>query len=1139
MSAAVAALAREGARDSEHAPVHVHRRPGIAPASSLLLQRKCACGAGAGSAGQCDSCADKGTLQRRASHTPGHDAGLPDSVGATLAQPGQALDQDTRGDMESRFGADFGGVRLHTDSAAADSAAAVDAHAYTVGQHVVFGQGQYQPQSEAGRHLLAHELAHTVQQQGLQRAGVSALADQGPEYRRLEVEADHMADAAMRGQPLPASRASHPLLSRAGKERALEPGGKVPLSLTPVKKPVNVKSAFMETDHKVTPEAAYARAEKGKAPVKLETYTVDKFFVPGTKGPRALAIYKSLAASGGLQATIDVSGRGKAVLWQERADTGPLQTRWLRDVGWPGGKQADALWKAAGGDAVFPRVRNTTCQMDHVVELQIGGNNTEQNIQALDETQNRNSGGAIKNQVFMLAQQVAENSLLSSTQAEQITLRFLSAEAKGVVEKPSAACPPKGAAATCLAVEHCARKGGATEDVAEAKAELDKVDISAGGAPTAIMVAKSFQKGGKATATIFGDPVNNAAGELIPGLLLKELHHIDADKKKGMGVRAMVDDRDATRLPLTLEGKEKSPVNLKVEDDGKLKLAEKNLHIKFQYKYLSPGEITQMSRGADGGLQWKGYIKPKLAFLGRLDVEYDKGELSISKGLDPKDFKSPFPGATLTEAKLALKLAPVFKPEGTLAFDFGTSARKMASTRVTASADAEGLVLQGKLQAYLPGIDNASGDVKYQNGQWSGAVLIEAAAMKSKLRYVQGGQLSAALKNGKLEAGGKVQLVLPGDAKAELELKYSNNAWLFTGSGEFKVDSPYLKPIQARISYDGERFTATGKAGFGFKGILDGELTATYEHHNGAEKVHGKGKVKINKGKANGEMDVELHPNKSVSGKGKLSYEIKKGMVATATIIIDDKQKISFEGDLTLPDIQLFKRFPAAEAMRSIFSISASIPIPGVSIGPVGLKVKLYGGLDYFYYVGPGVLTGVKATVKFSPFEADPDLSFKLRAKASIPAGGGIRGKLGADIVIDAGIAEVGGGLSVYATAGLEGKAELGGEIGYERDRFSIDAKAYVGGKITLEAGLNAHAYAEAGVLALKVRTEKEWNLAKTQLETGLTIGMELPLHYDSQSDFKMPALSDIKLVPEKIDINPSHLPEQLFSRSKSSEKAA
>lgn len=66
--------------------------------------------------------------------------------------------------MESRFGHDFGHVRVHTDSAAIESARTVNAVAYTVGQDIVFGAGQYAPGSDRGRRLLAHELVHTVQQ---------------------------------------------------------------------------------------------------------------------------------------------------------------------------------------------------------------------------------------------------------------------------------------------------------------------------------------------------------------------------------------------------------------------------------------------------------------------------------------------------------------------------------------------------------------------------------------------------------------------------------------------------------------------------------------------------------------------------------------------------------------------------------------------------------------------------------------------------------------------------------------------------------------------------------------------------------------------------------------------------------------
>jgi hypothetical protein len=66
--------------------------------------------------------------------------------------------------MEPRFGHDFGRVRVHTDASAAESARAVNAQAYTVGHQVVFGENRYAPATHAGRQLLAHELAHTIQQ---------------------------------------------------------------------------------------------------------------------------------------------------------------------------------------------------------------------------------------------------------------------------------------------------------------------------------------------------------------------------------------------------------------------------------------------------------------------------------------------------------------------------------------------------------------------------------------------------------------------------------------------------------------------------------------------------------------------------------------------------------------------------------------------------------------------------------------------------------------------------------------------------------------------------------------------------------------------------------------------------------------
>lgn len=84
----------------------------------------------------------------------------------SLQGAGQPLSQSERAFFEPRFGVDFSPVRIHADFQAAEAAEAVNAHAFTLGQNIVFGAGQYDPKSSKGQHLLAHELTHTLQQKG-------------------------------------------------------------------------------------------------------------------------------------------------------------------------------------------------------------------------------------------------------------------------------------------------------------------------------------------------------------------------------------------------------------------------------------------------------------------------------------------------------------------------------------------------------------------------------------------------------------------------------------------------------------------------------------------------------------------------------------------------------------------------------------------------------------------------------------------------------------------------------------------------------------------------------------------------------------------------------------------------------------
>lgn len=118
-------------------------------------------------------------LQRKEADNSPTGSFVPPIVHEVLSSPGQTLDPATRAYMEPRFGHDFSRVRVHTDEKAAESARAVNAMAFTVGKDVVFGRGQYAPQVNGRRSLLAHELVHVVQQAQSHRStrGMSARLD--------------------------------------------------------------------------------------------------------------------------------------------------------------------------------------------------------------------------------------------------------------------------------------------------------------------------------------------------------------------------------------------------------------------------------------------------------------------------------------------------------------------------------------------------------------------------------------------------------------------------------------------------------------------------------------------------------------------------------------------------------------------------------------------------------------------------------------------------------------------------------------------------------------------------------------------------------------------------------------------------
>lgn len=176
-----------------------------------LVQRKCADCEEESERLQRKPLAESITPVIQAKGTEGAGGQLPGAVQSTLATSSHPLDAAVRSFMEPKFGYSFGGVRVHSDARAADSARQVGARAYTVGEHIVVGANRPSFDTDAGIHFWAHELAHVVQQR---RGGHAPEVSPSAPHER---EADAAATAIAMG------RSSVQISSRTGLGIARQP----------------------------------------------------------------------------------------------------------------------------------------------------------------------------------------------------------------------------------------------------------------------------------------------------------------------------------------------------------------------------------------------------------------------------------------------------------------------------------------------------------------------------------------------------------------------------------------------------------------------------------------------------------------------------------------------------------------------------------------------------------------------------------------------------------------------------------------------------------------------------------------------------------------------------------------------------
>lgn len=1080
-------------------------RPSETP---VFLQRKCACG------GACGSVRDEDKLLQRkgVGRAP---ASLPNSVSQTLAGSGTPMDAGTRSFMESRFGRDFGGVRLHTGPIASDSAKAVNARAYTVGQHIAFDDGEYRPHTPQGRLLLAHELAHTIQQLGF-AGNIAGLSIDGGAHDPMEQEADRAAMVAMSGgKPRVRPGVGGNQLSRAEREWSADA------------LPAKLKKAGVL---RVTDPF------KDKDGNSVQAFDVGTLNLPGEKGsdPSILDRWTERADNDALESTITGGEPDKLLLKQERPDSETLRGIWITKLGTTEpaliGKWNNLVSKRYGKkgslkDQFKPIVPDEdTCHMDHIVELQLGGNNTTENLQVLDAKENTKSGRTLYDGLKAKAQAI--KGAIGTDALDKVIVHY------SKVKRDAYKFPEKSCYSIAKEIE--AHPPAADSDEVS---DWDAFPITAGSSTTLKLPPGAKDGTYKDPVPLRGDdakPVNQAASTLVPGMLLTAFN----PKKGGHTIDGTFDNEKDSKSRIPFETDKDAKLTFKVGKDGTLTLSKPSKTVKFHYPYLSEGSIKTIELKPDG-VAGTATLIPSVKLIKQLDLKFAPNELAVTTSIDPKRVDPGIPGMRVKKVDLAVDLYPEFKPTGGVDFELGPANKPFADGFIKAQAGANGFEAQGQINAHVPGLDQAQGDVFYKKTPdgaayaWSGFVELKTSTIPRTKNVSIRAEFDAKGWN----VSGNLTIAIPGkneENEAKLDVHKKGDNWLFTGEATWKPPVDALDPVKLHLTYDigNDKLSGWGETGITYK-TFHGTIQINYDDGQ----IWGDGRIDFKKDKATGTLNIKMSRNHKISGDGTLTYDVTPKLTVTGKVKIDENQDVLVEGLLEYKEpISLF---PQIKGDKNLLTFEQNIPVPGLSIGPdVGLELKLTAALDAGFTINPAELRNIKVGGKIRPFDPNPDPSIFAQATFVSSAEAHITGTLGAGVALSILVAEISGNLGVSATAQLNANVNAPVTLKYEQQKFSADLEFEAKLALAIILALKAWVIAKAGWGPFSVSTRWDWTLAAYTYKPAFAqakLSLKKPLHYDSDAGFTLPSWNDFDFKGPELD--PSDIVGSLFHNADEKKK--
>lgn len=1057
----------------------------------------------------------------------------------SLRGTGEPLPESVRTAMAKRLGADLGDVRIHTGGEAAALCRRLNARAFTVGEDVFFAAGEFAPETEAGRRLLAHELTHVVQQSGgvermVQRtngsAGGAATGGGGPATGSGGPATNvtpHLADDWVEFPSL-----AYPQVPK------LEASEVTPSSFLPLVRHRAYRSASRNTK----------QSQNWFSNIKL--------------GGVEEALRKSMGERGGdLASTLTVmvpSPYSKV----RRGDELQTNVRYLRgslrDIAH---ESIRPSWTPSAEEAPLEG-RRVSYEVDHVVEAQVGARRTggeeptlkegldsKNNYVLMRGHKNERKGkavfGALKAAVEQFATgnpRVYQGRPLSEWDPDslrsQLSLQFNSFAWAEQVEGLSLEADDVWTVEEIEAGKHV--DALATED------QLHWVDITALEQQVAedeLMIFHS-ESGGlrrviKADGTEtnflqpftlhgdsrFGDAVEDptALAELYfsvkddNGALLKPLNRSEEPIK-------VLSMSGSPRVGYYESGRISALLGLKREARAREERSQSQSG-QLQSEIGSPLQVERVEPGANG-LIISGRILPTSSLLEEAYVDFliDGNELIVSRTFTMDDLTVPAP--------FRIDACEITVRGGTGGVGASGVIRYAIDRLGEGSAEASyhsesGFSLAGDFnfdERLFGRGTNARIDFDYCAGEWS--IGGEVTIPRGKVPGIRSATIEAhyAEADG-FSACGNADLEIPGVERGELGISHSETEGLaIGGSFDLSADTPGIRSgslsaeLGEREDGNGYALTARGEAvpdlpGFDSRlqveyddGAITAQAEARYQRGmlDGTLRAGATNRTLDEAGDPSGEPGDEI----IVFGGGEVTIQIAPWLEGTAGIEFAPDGEVTVRGEIGLPD--QIEIFPRRELDKTIFNIAVQAPIVP------GIVAEIGGGLSANAGIGPGVIDELRLGIEYNPAHEE-NTHVTGDAELGVPADAGLRLSARAGIGLGITGASATGGLEVGGTLGISGAAEAGVHIDWMPSQgleLNADVDIHAQPSFTFDVS----GYVSVRALGFSVYDES-WELAAFTYGSDYRFGIRLPVEYREGEPFDV-SLDDVEFQVPDIDTN-------------------